>query len=90
MCMRKNFALMIVMAFVVLLLSFETFTESEHKDPGNSILVYHVNVIDVKTGKIASNKAILITGNRIQAIGDFAVLRSKNKNTKAVYVSQRF
>ena len=82
--MRKNFALMIVMAFVVLLLSFETFTESEHKDPGNSILVYHVNVIDVKTGKIASNKAILITGNRIQAIGDFAALQSKNKAVRTI------
>jgi imidazolonepropionase-like amidohydrolase len=60
------------------------FQKFESITPGDSTLIYQVNVIDVKSGKIALNKAILITGNRIEAIADFADLQSKNKNVRTI------
>src|SRR5688572_5083009 len=74
----------IVTVVCILFASFKTSPNSERIDPGNSILIYNVNVIDVKSGKIAGNKAILITGNRIQAIADFAALKSTRKKVRTI------
>jgi len=66
----------------VLFASFSTFNKP---GPSNTLLIYNVNVIDVRNGKIAANKAILITNNRIEKIADYASLQSKGSLHAFIY-----
>ena len=87
--MRKRSTVIAAIA-ILLLASFATFNKPVGFNPGNSILIYNVNVIDVTNGKIAVNKAILINKNRIEEITDNATLRSKNSNARQIDAGGRY
>ncbi|HSB92542.1 MAG TPA: amidohydrolase family protein [Flavitalea sp.] len=74
-----------LVAFVcVLFTGFTPPQKSSDLEKQQTILLYHVNIVDVVTGKISRNKAILITNNRIEAIAEFNILRSKNRAARAI------
>lgn len=75
---------------ILLLVSFSAFAGPGSTPPANSILIYNVNVIDVRNGKIAANRAILINNNRIAAISDYATLLSKNKEARQIDAGGRY
>jgi len=80
----------IVAIVIVLFSSFTSFNKPASLKPENSILIYHVNIIDVANGKISPDKAILIKNNRIVEISDFATLWSKNKKSQQVDAGGRY
>ena len=87
--MRKRSTVIAAIA-ILLLASFATFNKPVGFNPGSTILIYNVNVIDVTNGKIAVNKAILINNNRIEEITDNATLRSKNSNARQIDAGGRY
>ncbi len=87
---RAKRTFVIAAGAIILFASFATFRHPPGVHPENSILIYNVNVIDVKDGKIAVNKAILINNNWIAEIGDYAKLRSKNNHARQIDAGGRY
>src|SRR6476660_2093837 len=82
-----------VMSFIavvfILFTSYTRLTPSAYIQHGKKILVYNVNIIDVRTGKTAAKKAILIHDNRIEAITDLTNLQGKYKDAVQIYAGGR-
>ncbi|MGC4034785.1 MAG: amidohydrolase family protein [Chitinophagaceae bacterium] len=56
----------------------------------DATIIYHVNIIDVNTGSVTTNDAILIEKNIIKAIGSYSSLHAKNKKAKTVDAIGRY
>jgi imidazolonepropionase-like amidohydrolase len=81
----------VIAAIVIMLLaSFATSNTPGRLIQANSILIFNVNVINVTGGNIAANKAILINNNRIEEIGNFATLGSKNSKARQIDAGGRY
>jgi imidazolonepropionase-like amidohydrolase len=87
---RRNINAVISASAIILFASFATFHKSGSVNSENPILIYNVNVINVKDGKIAANKAILIINNRIAEISDYASFRSKNNSARQINAGGRY
>src|SRR5436190_16653886 len=57
---------------------------------GKNILIWHVNIINVKDGSIAKDKAILIKNNLVAATGTFAELEAKSTNYDIIDAHGRY
>jgi predicted amidohydrolase YtcJ len=55
-----------------------------------AILIYHVNVINMHDGSVAVDKAILIKDNIIEAIDDYAKLKSKVSQDNQIDAAGRY
>ena len=78
----------VVVITMTLLTCFSAFGQKKSQ-PINSILIYNVNVVDVKTGKI-TNAGILIKGNKIVEISNAPSLRTRNKQSKQIDAGGRY
>jgi imidazolonepropionase-like amidohydrolase len=87
--MGKKVILSIALVFF-LLSSLSRANRPESIQPGKKILIYNVQVIDVKTGTTARNKAILINNNRIEAIGGSQELQSRNPKAVQINAGARY
>ena len=65
-----------IVYFVILLLPFSAFAQQ-------SFLIYNAQIVDVVSGKITSEKAILIQDRKIKALGSYSAL------SKGIPVSQQ-
>lgn len=72
-------------------LSLDGLTQPLESSTTEATLIYNVRVVDVHSGKVQPNKAILLKGNTIQKVGSYGGLKrgvkpSRQVNTNGKYV----
>jgi len=73
----KYFFYSVIFRTIPLFLFCLSFTTVYSQEKSRSYLIYNAQIIDVVEGKIKKENAVLIDGDKIKAVGDFATL-SKN------------
>ncbi len=88
--LRAKNIILFLLSIALLSASCKVASKTGSVNKNGAVLIYNVNVINVKNGDILKNKAILIKKNIIEAIDDYSALQSKADYAEKIDAGGRY
>lgn len=75
---------------IVLIVFLSGVIDAKAKQVNNQYLIYNTRIVDVLSGKIRKEKAVLISDEKIKAIGDYQILKKNIPTAQMINAGNKF